>query len=489
MYYFGIKSGDEITNWSGVSIASARTGDNTIPTSISYLAATPLDGGKMQLSWMPSTSDDVVAYNIYMSTSGTFNYITPYTTVSSTTTAMTVSGLTNNQQYSFVVRAVDNTNYEDPNTNIIAETAAISVDDTVTQLLVPRNGMTVSGKRVTLLADAIIGDLSNIESVQFEFKRNDETTWTKMPTIVSGLTNPDITSPYYVQWDVSNLDAGYQYNVRAVVTDINGIKETKPGYVTIIIGDGGVNTDLVEGINYKYERIDNRRDNIVRMVEPATGQISYVKISSGVLDQVTTRLKITINPASAPTLNKNLVLIGYVHNIYMDSGQKTFSKDLEIALPYKDTDSDNRIDDKDIGTNKLYVYSCQGPNNPWVKETDVTIDKTDKVIIIKTNHLSYYGIFASLSSDLSVSHVYPNPYKPNLGHTKIFFANLTSRAKVQIFDVSGDLVYEEEKDTPTGELGWDVKNSKGEPIASGVYIYLITNNSGQTKKGKLAIIR
>ena len=492
-YYIGMKVGDEIPNWSGLSnIAIGTTAEGQgsgIPASVSYLAATPLDGGKLQLNWIPSTSNDVVAYNVYMSTSDTFNYTAPNFIVSSTTTAMTISGLTNNQQYSFVVRAVDNSANEDSNTYVIAETAATSVDDTVTQLLVPRNGMTISGKRVTLLADAIIGDLSNVESVTFEFKRSDETTWTKMPVIVSGLTNPDITSPYYVQWDVSNLDAGYQYNVRAVVTDINGIKETKPGYVTIIIGDGGVNTDLVEGINYKYERIDNRRDNIVRMVEPATGQISYVKISSGVLDQVTTRLKITINPASAPTLNKNLVLIGYVHNIYMDSGQKTFSKDLEIALPYKDTDSDNRIDDKDIGTNKLYVYSCQGPNNPWVKETDVTIDKTDKVIIIKTNHLSYYGIFASLSSDLSVSHVYPNPYKPSLGHTKIFFANLTSRAKVQIFDVSGDLVYEEEKDTPTGELGWDVKNSKGEPIASGVYIYLITNNSGQTKKGKLAIIR
>jgi len=429
----------------------------------------------------------VVAYNIYMSTSGTFNYITPYTTVSSTTTAMTVSGLTNNQQYSFVVRAVDNTNYEDPNTNIIAETAAISVDDTVTQLLVPRNGMTVSGKRVTLLADAIIGDLSNIESVQFEFKRNDETTWTKMPTIVSGLTNPDITSPYYVQWDVSNLDAGYQYNVRAVVTDINGVKETKPGYVTVTIG--GSDADLVESNNWKYERIDNRRDNIVRMVEPTVGQMCYVKISSGVLDTVNTRLKIVINPATAPAVSKNLVLIGYIHKIDMESGQKTFSKELEIGLPYKDTDADNRIDDKEIGTNKLMVCSYNESTGKWEKVTSMTLDKTNKVVIAKTTHLSYYGIFASLQSDLSVSHVYPNPFKPSLGHTKIFFANLTSRAKVQIFDVSGDLVYEEEKDTPTGELGWDVKNSKGEPIASGVYIYLITNNSGQTKKGKLAIIR
>jgi len=50
-------------------------------------------------------------------------------------------------------------------------------------------------------------------------------------------------------------------------------------------------------------------------------------------------------------------------------------------------------------------------------------------------------------------------------------------------------VYEDEKDTPTGEMSWDVKNNKAENIASGVYMYMITNNAGQAKKGKLAIIR
>ena len=106
-----------------------------------------------------------------------------------------------------------------------------------------------------------------------------------------------------------------------------------------------------------------------------------------------------------------------------------------------------------------------------------------------TKFLLNYGVFGVAAINLENAHVYPNSYKSSAGHTNIKFADLTSHTKVQIFNIIGELVYEDEKDTPFGELVWDVKNSIGEPIASGVYIYMITNNNGQTKKGKLAIIR
>ena len=491
VYCFGIKVADDVQpspNWSGISILSKKTADNIAPTSVSYLMATPLNGGKLQLNWMESISEDVISYKIYMSSGNTMDYTTPYYIVSSTVTSHTISGLSANQTYNFVVRAVDITGFEDTNTNVIAETAVTSLNDVIARLTVPRNGMVISGKRVTLLVDAIVGDTDNIESIKFEYKKSNDIDWTKMPIIASEQTNPDITSPYYIQWDVSNLDVNSQYNVRAVVTDKNGISEKKPGYITLTIGDSNT-ADIEETVNYRRERIDNRRNNIVSMVEPISGQMCYIKISSGVLRDATTMLKISINPAVTPTLNRNLVLIGNIHEISLENGQTEFSQDIEILMPYNDKDGDNRIDDKEIGINKLVVYSCKDLNSKWEKVVTTTIDKTNKLLTMKTKHLSYYGIFAVLSSDLKVAHVYPNPFKPSFGHINILFTSLTNRTKVQVFDVSGELVYEEEKDTPTGELSWNAKNTKGEPIASGVYIYMITNNAGQTKKGKLAIIR
>ena len=98
---------------------------------------------------------------------------------------------------------------------------------------------------------------------------------------------------------------------------------------------------------------------------------------------------------------------------------------------------------------------------------------------------------SKLSNDLSNAHCYPNPYKPNsgLGHTKITFSYVTSHIELRIFNIAGELVYNTDADTPSGELSWDVVNNSGQKLASGVYIYIITDNQGHKKMGKFAVIR
>lgn len=79
--------------------------------------------------------------------------------------------------------------------------------------------------------------------------------------------------------------------------------------------------------------------------------------------------------------------------------------------------------------------------------------------------------------------VYPNPFKPYAGHTFVNFAYLTERATIRIFDVSGNLVktiYENDGD---GLAIWD-----GD-VASGVYVYCITNPQGEKRLGKIAVIQ
>ncbi len=95
------------------------------------------------------------------------------------------------------------------------------------------------------------------------------------------------------------------------------------------------------------------------------------------------------------------------------------------------------------------------------------------------------------ASTLDNAHAFPNPYKPNsnIGHTDVIFTNLTAGAKVQIFTVAGEPVYS--KDTPAGtnQLHWTAINDDGSLVASGVYYFLITDNAGHKKTGKVAVIR
>lgn len=131
---------------------------------------------------------------------------------------------------------------------------------------------------------------------------------------------------------------------------------------------------------------------------------------------------------------------------------------------------------------------------------DYSLDQTvgDSVGVVKMSGGDYElssnvieGAASKLENDLTKAHCYPNPFKPNsgLGHRVITFSRLTQHTKLRIFNVAGELVYDTEGDSPTGELVWNVKNKNGESVASGVYIYLLADEFGHRAKGKVAVIR
>ncbi len=88
--------------------------------------------------------------------------------------------------------------------------------------------------------------------------------------------------------------------------------------------------------------------------------------------------------------------------------------------------------------------------------------------------------------------VYPNPYRPSRGHEMVVFENLPLNVgSVSIYTITGDLVYEQNlSGTGLRRWQWRVVNNSGEKLASGLYIYLVKDESGKKiKSGKVAVIR
>ena len=84
--------------------------------------------------------------------------------------------------------------------------------------------------------------------------------------------------------------------------------------------------------------------------------------------------------------------------------------------------------------------------------------------------------------------VYPNPWrKDKHDGNPITFDQLTGQVTIKIFTVSGHLM--RTLGPADGKVTWDLKTDGGDTAASGLYIFLITDNQGNTTKGKLAIIR
>jgi len=65
----------------------------------------------------------------------------------------------------------------------------------------------------------------------------------------------------------------------------------------------------------------------------------------------------------------------------------------------------------------------------------------------------------------------------------------TTWAEVRIYSVSGALVYDAPIHPSTDELEWQLITNRGEPVASGLYLYVLETNRGASEVGKLVIAR
>ena len=102
------------------------------------------------------------------------------------------------------------------------------------------------------------------------------------------------------------------------------------------------------------------------------------------------------------------------------------------------------------------------------------------------------------SDDLSEVWAVPNPFIRRAGWDDtsdnfIRFFNVTETASVEIFTIAGDFVRKIDNvvfnDRETGLIEWDTRNAEGEQVASGVYIWRVTDASGGEEFGRLTLIR
>jgi len=94
-----------------------------------------------------------------------------------------------------------------------------------------------------------------------------------------------------------------------------------------------------------------------------------------------------------------------------------------------------------------------------------------------------------VSADLSGVKVYPNPWRSDrhAAHPSITFDDLTVGTTIKIFTVAGHETKELQTDGP--KIAWDLANDSGDKVASGIYLYLITDLQGDKVRGKLAVIK
>jgi len=226
---------------------------------------------------------------------------------------------------------------------------------------------------------------------------------------------------------------------------------------------------------------------------------------------------INVNPSSAPIVTDSALITEAVSRpasandkfskiipstirefvAYDVSGNqiKTFDADVTITIPYPDVDRDGIVDGSSpkVQAKCLKIAYLNESTKEW-EELKSTVDADKRTVSARTRHFSVYAIKGAANKDVSQAYGYPVPFDASKGDTEIKFgvtpqATLPSNCKIRIYTISGALVTTLEPDEGAPEAVWNLKNSEGQPVASGVYIYVIDNTEGARKTGKLMIIR
>ncbi len=132
-------------------------------------------------------------------------------------------------------------------------------------------------------------------------------------------------------------------------------------------------------------------------------------------------------------------------------------------------------------------------NSPVVADNVICFainDKSGELFIGTTYGLSRFETpFTQPAASLSAVSGYPNPFVLDSGPRFFYIDNLTSQVNVRIYTESGHLVRHIPESEILGSRAiWDGTNDRGKTVASGIYLYLVTDEKG-SKAGKVAVIR
>ncbi|MFI5350346.1 MAG: IPT/TIG domain-containing protein, partial [Elusimicrobiota bacterium] len=95
---------------------------------------------------------------------------------------------------------------------------------------------------------------------------------------------------------------------------------------------------------------------------------------------------------------------------------------------------------------------------------------------------------APLDADLSGVRIFPNPWRSDRHQgVRVTIDHSTPSSELRIFTISGRWVRTIALGDGTG--AWDLMNDAGQRVASGVYLYLITDGAGHRSRGTLAVIQ
>jgi hypothetical protein len=175
-----------------------------------------------------------------------------------------------------------------------------------------------------------------------------------------------------------------------------------------------------------------------------------------------------------------------INNIFVDaSNNKWFATDGGLSI---------LIADKSPWDPSAWVhFTTENSGLPSPIVNSVYVDEVSGEAYLGTESglAIFRGSFAEIRPDMELVAGGPNPFILENGN-EYTIKNLAVNSQVKIFNISGILVrrLSSDKGTVQGSRAiWNGKDENGTTVPSGIYIFLVYNEQGQTGTGKIAVLR
>lgn len=229
-----------------------------------------------------------------------------------------------------------------------------------------------------------------------------------------------------------------------------------------------------------------------------TDRVRIAAMNNGMPDTLITALK---------TAGVQNIASTYWIDAHLERGGDNFifsqSDSTLVTFNYFDANNDDIDDSSGLNVENISIFTLNAQGQ--IELVPTTVDKANHLIIGRARHFTPFV----LGNDTGVTNaglnrllVGPNPYRPHDPEfTKrglpagIYFKNLPPKWKIEIYSILGEKVIEFTSTSvgasPTaGHVVWDARNEDNQPVASGYYLYVVTDLSTQQRvTGKVAIIR
>ena len=167
------------------------------------------------------------------------------------------------------------------------------------------------------------------------------------------------------------------------------------------------------------------------------------------------------------SIYKNAMWVGMPYNMREIQQGTEVVYHLRVSRPYQRWSSVNNSGVQNPTNNNLPLYKFTTKNIATeYNQQSIAEAQMDSVYVVPN---PYYGVAVG-------------GYETSQIDTRVKLVNLPKSCKIKIYTLNGTLIRSFDKDDESTLLEWDLKNSANIPIASGMYLIHVRDNTYQTEK-------